>query len=224
MTDLQGTWPPRSSSTPLTALDTSKGLSWQEILQHKLSLKSKFRPCASIEGTEPLKLTLTMPFHLIQAKPGRGRQHSQPEFIATEASLEMRQKLWHHCPPSAKPILSESKFNQALASFEELKLTQHLHFLTLRGKAKFINGSMVQQKKHEFLLLNKSPTSSESCFLLVKQRPEKPSYNKKISYVPPPPHKFSQIRWPWKKGALGVFSLEVGHGANSRDPIPLVWL
>lgn len=84
-----------------------------------------------------------MPFHLIQAKPGRGRQHSQPEFIATEASLEMRQKLWHHCPLSAKPILSESKFNQALASFEDLKLTQHLHFLTLRGKGKFINGSMV---------------------------------------------------------------------------------
>lgn len=43
---------------------------------------------------------------------------------------------------------------------------------------------MVQQEKHEFLLLSKLPTSSESCFLIGKTETRKTIVHKKISYAP----------------------------------------
>lgn len=100
---------------------------------------------------------------------GSGKQHSQPE--SAEASLESRQKLSYLLICKAYLFLFYSRFNQVLATLTELKINQPASpFPDFLGeKGQLISGSIVQQKKHEFLLLSKPLTSSESCFPIGKR-------------------------------------------------------
>ena len=77
-------------------------------------------------GTEVLKLAPTTS-HCPQAQPGRGSNSHSQKCMSTEASLEVRQKLRHVdrpiiLPDSQSLFLSDSEFNQQIASLKELKL------------------------------------------------------------------------------------------------------